>query len=158
MIIFAVQLIYLIKRYAFSMSCRCFKSHFLIENTHQLCFFPAAMHGQLFFLFGDHREQILRGSSRGLIARDWHFFIKAVCYTLQCDKKGVLLFPHLLLRITNVFPKSFLPFCNDPEIVSTLESVSSMSSFFLGLLRCLHCSYREVWSEIEEIFPSPRFV
>ena len=60
------------------------------------------------------------------------FFIKAVCYTLQCDRKGVLLFQHLLLRITNVFPKSFLPFCIDPEIVSALVSVSSMFSLFLS--------------------------
>ena len=29
------------------------------------------------------------------------------------------------------FSKSFLPFCNDPEIVSALESVSSLSSVFL---------------------------
>ena len=50
----------------------------------------------------------------------------------KCDRKGVLLFPHLLLRITNVFPMSFLPFCIDPEIVSALESVSSMFSLFLS--------------------------
>ena len=50
----------------------------------------------------------------------------------KCDRKGVLLFPHLLLLITNVFPKSSLPFCIDLEIVLALELVSSMFSLFLS--------------------------